>query len=185
MRIVAGKNRGTKLAAPENWSTRPTADRTRESLFGILDGGRLGDVLTETLVVDAFAGTGALGLEALSRGAAEAVFIENDREAVAALRQNVARLRLADQATIIEGDVMSLQRKAPRPADLVLMDPPYKEGLAAPAIERLKSCGWIGPETLIMVECEKTEMLEVPDWLQELDVRRYGKARVNFFRSVG
>lgn len=182
MRIVAGKNRGTKLAAPENWTTRPTADRTRESLFGILEGGGHGDPLTDALVLDVFAGTGALGLEALSRGAAEAVFIESDREAVAALRQNIARLRVEDVSTVIEGDVRKLHRKAPRPADLILMDPPYKEGLGAPALDRLHECGWIGTETLIVIECEKSEILEVPEWLEELEARRYGKARVNFFR---
>ena len=182
MRIVAGKNRGTKLAAPENWNTRPTADRTRESLFGVLQGGRLGDVLTDALVVDVFAGTGALGLEALSRGATEAVFIENDREAVQALRENIARLKVTDTAIVIEGDILSLHRTAPRPAGLILMDPPYNSGLAAPALDRLHKGGWIDGETLIVVECEKSEQLEIPEWLDVLDNRRYGKAQISFLR---
>lgn len=182
MRIVAGKNRGTKLAAPENWNTRPTADRTRESLFGVIQGGRLGDVLTDALVVDVFAGTGALGLEALSRGATEAVFIENDREAVQALRENIARLKVTDTAIVIEGDILSLHRTAPRPAGLILMDPPYNSGLAAPALDRLHKGGWIDGETLIVVECEKSEQLEIPEWLDVLDNRRYGKAQISFLR---
>ncbi|WP_323797604.1 16S rRNA (guanine(966)-N(2))-methyltransferase RsmD [Nisaea sp.] len=182
MRIVAGRNRGTKLAAPENWNTRPTADRTRESLFGVLEGGRMGDVLTDSLVVDVFAGTGALGLEALSRGATEVVFIESDREAVWALRENIARLKAGDAATVIEGDTLSLHRTAPRPADLILMDPPYNSGLAAPALDQLHKCGWVGGETLIVVECEKSEQLEIPEWLEVLDNRRYGKAQISFLR---
>ncbi|MEQ8331704.1 16S rRNA (guanine(966)-N(2))-methyltransferase RsmD [Nisaea sp.] len=182
MRIVAGKNRGTKLAAPENWNTRPTADRTRESLFGVLQGGRLGDVLTDALVVDVFAGTGALGLEALSRGATEVFFIEIDREAVAALRENIARLKADAASTVIQGDVLSLHRTAPRPANLILMDPPYDSGLAVLALDRLHKGGWIDAETLIVVECGKTEELEVPEWLEVLDNRRYGKAQITFLR---
>jgi len=182
MRIVAGKNRGTKLAAPENWNTRPTADRTRESLFGVLEGGRLGDVLTDALVVDVFAGTGALGLEALSRGATEVVFIENNREAIAALRENIAHLKAADATKVIEGDILSLHRTAPRPASLILMDPPYNSGLAASALDQLHKCGWIDGKTLIVVECEKSEQLEIPEWLVVLDNRRYGKAQISFLR---
>jgi 16S rRNA (guanine966-N2)-methyltransferase len=180
MRIVAGKNRGTKLVAPENGNTRPTADRTRESLFGVLEGGRLGDILTNALVMDIFAGTGALGLEAISRGASEAVFIESDREAVSALRGNIARLKVSNATTIIEGSILSLHRFAPRQASLVLMDPPYNSGLAIPALDQLHKYGWIGGKTLIVVECDKSEQLDIPDWLEMLDNRRYGKARINF-----
>lgn len=182
MRIVAGKHRGTRLDAPENWTTRPTADRTRESLFGILAGGKHGDPVTDGLVADIFAGTGALGLEALSRGAAEVFFVESDREAVTALHRNIVRLRAGGDVTVIEGDVLSLQRTVPRPASLVLMDPPYRSGLAAPALDRLHERGWIDANTLVVIECEKGEQLEVPEWLDELESRTYGRARVNFFR---
>ncbi|WP_193185882.1 16S rRNA (guanine(966)-N(2))-methyltransferase RsmD [Nisaea sediminum] len=182
MRIVAGKHRGTKLAAPENWTTRPTADRTRESLFGILAGGKHGDPVTDGLVVDVFAGTGALGLEALSRGAAEVFFIESDREAATALKQNIVKLRAGGDVTVIEGDVLSLHRTSPRPVTLVLMDPPYRSGLAAPALDKLHERGWIDGNTLIVIECEKGEELEVPEWLDEVEARTYGRARLNFFR---
>jgi len=182
MRIVAGKHRGTKLVAPESWATRPTADRTRESLFGILAGGKHGDPVTDGLVADVFAGTGALGLEALSRGAAEVFFIENDREAIAALRENIAKLRAGGDVTVIEGDVLTLHRTSPRPVSLVLMDPPYRSGLAAPALDKLHECGWIDGNTLIVVECEKGEELEMPEWLNEIEARTYGRARITFFR---
>ncbi|WP_420402657.1 16S rRNA (guanine(966)-N(2))-methyltransferase RsmD [Nisaea sp.] len=182
MRIVAGRHRGTKLVAPENWTTRPTADRTRESLFGILAGGKHGDPVTDALVVDVFAGTGALGLEALSRGAAEVFFIESDREAATALKQNIVKLRAGADVTVIEGDVLTLQRTVPRPASLVLMDPPYRSGLAAPALDKLHERGWIDGNTLVVIECEKGEDLEVSEWLEEVESRSYGRARLNFLR---
>lgn len=182
MRIVAGRHRGAKLAAPEDLSVRPTADRTRESLFGVLEGGRHGEVLDGALVVDVFAGTGALGLEALSRGAERVVFIERSHDTARILRANIAKLKAEAATTVIEGDVASLHRRSETPAALVLMDPPYRSGLAGPALEALRRTGWIGEDTLVVVECEKAEDPALPDWLEPLDERRYGKAKLTFAR---
>ena len=108
MRIIAGRHRGTKLAEPAGASTRPTADRVRESLFNILAGGRFGEAVIDARVIDAFAGTGALGLEALSRGAANATFIERDPGALNTLRSNIARLRREADAAVISGDATNI-----------------------------------------------------------------------------
>ncbi|SMF62590.1 16S rRNA (guanine966-N2)-methyltransferase [Tistlia consotensis] len=184
MRIVAGSLRGRPLVAPEGQAVRPTADRTREALFGILEGGRLSDgvsPLTGALVLDAFAGTGALGLEALSRGAAEAVFIERAAPALNALRANVRSLGVAARCRIVERDALH-PPPAERPAGLVLLDPPYNQGLVGPALEALRSAGWIGPETLVVVELLKAETPPLPEGFESLDDRRYGKTRLLFLR---
>jgi 16S rRNA (guanine966-N2)-methyltransferase len=180
MRIVAGLRRGARLAAPEGLDIRPTSDRVRESLFGVLEGGRFGDVLEEALVVDAFAGTGALGLEALSRGAATVLFMEMNREACRVLRQNIAKLGMDKAATVVEGDALRLRRTAPEAARLVLLDPPYGSGLAGPCLERLREFAWLSAGTLAVVETAKAEDPVLPDWLSIADERRYGRTRLTF-----
>lgn len=187
MRIVAGSLRGRPLSAPAGLAVRPTADRTREALFGIVDGGRLtggASPLPGGLVVDVFAGTGALGLEALSRGAEQAVFIERAPAALEALRGNVRTLGVAERCRIVERDALH-PPTAERPAALVLLDPPYNQGLVAPALEALAAAGWIAPDTLVAVELLKVEALPVPAGLQLLDERTYGKTRLLFLRASG
>ncbi len=186
MRIVGGRHRGRPLVAPEGLAVRPTADRTREALFNILDQGRLaaaGSALRSARVLDAFAGSGALGLEALSRGAAHAVFMENQSVALAALRRNLETLGEGDHATLLAGDVLHPKAPLDGPCDIVLMDPPYNQGLAAPALAALREAGWLAPGALVSVELMKSESLVPPEGFEVLETRSYGTARLLFLRA--
>jgi len=184
MRIVAGRHRGRRLLAPPGETVRPTSDRAREALFNILSHGRLaadGAPFAEAAVLDAFAGTGALGLEALSRGAAAAVFIEQAREALAILRQNIAALGEDTRARVVAGDATRPPR-APSACALVFLDPPYRSGLAAAALGALDAAGWLAPEALAVVELAAHEELGPPAGFLLLDERVYGAARLIFLR---
>lgn len=178
MRIVAGEWRGRPLRAPEGDTTRPTADRTRETLFSML-ASRLGS-FEGLSVTDLFAGSGALGLEALSRGAATALFVEQDPAAVRAIRANIAALRAAPRCEVIAGSVLSL--KAPRePLDLVLLDPPYGTGAGAVALDKLVRLGWIGPATWVSLETAADEIPQVRSLAVESG-RKVGRARLTLLR---
>ena len=184
MRIVGGKHRGRRLLAPLGETVRPTSDRAREALFNILSHGRLaaeGVPLANAVVLDAFAGTGALGLEALSRGAAEALFIEQDREALVILRRNIAALGEDAHARIISGDA-TRPPHAPSACGLAFIDPPYRSGLAAPAMAALDAAGWLMPGALAILELGAREELAPPAGFILLDERVYGAARLVFLR---
>ncbi len=186
MRIIAGANRGTRLAAPKGAATRPTADRARESLFSILEGGRIvgqdgRPPVADATVLDAFAGTGALGLEALSRGAARATFLENDKAALSALEQNIERCHVADRATVLARDGLHPPRAAAG-VELVFLDPPYGRALAEPALIALDRAGWIAGEALVVVQCHPKDRFEAPDGFDTVDVRTVGAARLFFLR---
>ena len=184
MRIVAGRHRGRRLLTPPGETVRPTSDRAREALFNILSHGRPaaeGIPFAESAVLDAFAGTGALGLEALSRGAAEAVFIEQDREALVVLRQNIAALGEDARARVVPGDATRPPRAAVACA-LAFLDPPYRSGLAAAALGALDAAGWLAPEALAVVELAAREELAPPAGFFLLDERVYGAARLAFLR---
>lgn len=184
MRIIAGKHRGRRLLAPPGETVRPTSDRAREGLFNILSHGQLaaeGNPFAGVAVLDAFAGTGALGLEALSRGAAEAAFIEQDREALATLRQNIAVLGESGRARIVPGDATRPPR-APYPYALAFLDPPYRSGLAAAALGALEAAGWLMPQALAIIELAAREELTPPAGFFLLDERTYGAARLLFLR---
>lgn len=178
MRIIAGEWRGRRLAAPKGEGTRPTADRARETLFAMLTS-RLGD-LEGLQVADLFAGSGALGLEALSRGAAHCLFVEQDRAAVDVIRTNVTTLGAQARARIEAGSVMQL-RAAPRPLDLILADPPYLSGAGEVALDRLLRLGWIGPETWIAVETSFKEDVAIKGLEREAE-RRVGKGKLSLLR---
>ncbi len=187
MRIVGGRHRGRRLVAPAGTVVRPTSDRAREALFNILSHGRFaagGLPFAGRPVVDAFAGTGALGLEALSRGASEAAFIEDDREALAALRRNIAALGEEDRTRIVRGDATRAPR-APWPVAVAFLDPPYGSGLAAPALTALAEGGWLLPEALAVVEVASGEELAAPGGFAIVDARGYGAAKLVFLRRVG
>ncbi|PWS39073.1 16S rRNA (guanine(966)-N(2))-methyltransferase RsmD [Falsiroseomonas bella] len=183
MRIVAGRHRGRSLVAPQGDATRPTSDRVRQALFDMLWhapwSGR--ERVEGARVLDAFAGTGALGLEALSRGAARAVFIEQDRAALAALRTNIAALREADTTRVIPGDATKPPR-ADAPCSLILLDPPYGKDLVPRAVAALGAAGWIAPDALLVAEVAKGEALEVPGF-EPVAERAHGAARLVFFRA--
>jgi 16S rRNA (guanine966-N2)-methyltransferase len=178
MRIIAGTWRGRTLVTPRGDDTRPTADRTREALFSMLLS-RLGS-FDELRVADLFAGTGALGLEALSRGAAHCLFVEQDRAALDALRTNIAKL--GANADVRAGSALSLGT-APAPLDLILMDPPYSTGAGSVALDKLARFGWVSPATIISIETSKREDTQVNGFSQEI-VRDYGKARITLLRMT-
>lgn len=174
MRIISGEWRGRKLAAPKGDATRPSADRTRETLFNMLVS-RIGP-FDGLAVADLFAGSGALGLEALSRGAASCLFVEQDRAALDAIRANIAALDARARTSVDAGSVMGL-RPATTPYDLVLLDPPYGTGAAGVALDRLLRLGWIGPGTWIAAETGAAEPLAVQGLRVDAD-RKVGKARL-------
>ena len=179
MRIIAGEWRGRKLAAPAGDTTRPTADRTRETLFSMLTS-RLGG-FTDLAVADLFAGSGALGLEALSRGAASALFVEQDAGALAAIRANISALNAAARATVRAGSVMALG-PADAPLDLVMLDPPYRTGAGLVAIDKLARLRWIGPATWISLETAVDEGETPRGFVVDAD-RKVGKARLWLLRA--
>jgi 16S rRNA (guanine966-N2)-methyltransferase len=178
MRIIAGQWRGRALAAPPGATTRPTADRTREALFSML-ASRMGSF--EGLgVADIFAGTGALGLEALSRGAARAVFVEQDRAAVAVLRANIAGLGASADVLPVAVSALGPARFA---ADLLLFDPPYRSGGAGALLERLTRLGWAEPAAWASVETAKEEQVTAEGWMVDAE-RAAGKAKLTLLRRV-
>ena len=183
MRIIAGKHRHRVLLAPEGSATRPTSDRARESLFDILAHGRFSeqDACRDAMVLDAFAGTGAFGLEALSRGARHAFFLEKDRAARAALAGNIAMLGEAERATLLAADALKPPR-ATEPCTLGFLDPPYGQDLAAPALAAAAASGWFAPEALVIVEVAARASFAPPAGFTLLEERRYGAARLVFLR---
>ena len=178
MRIIAGEWRGRPLKAPEGDTTRPTADRTRETLFSMLTS-RLGSFEGLT-VADLFAGSGALGLEALSRGAASAIFVEQDAAALRALRGNIANLRAQDRCDVRAASVLALGRAKSMP-DVLLLDPPYESGAGAVALDKLNRLGWIAPGAWISVETARTETVDVKGFTVE-PTRDSRKARLHLLR---
>ncbi len=184
MRIIAAAHRGRRLVAPAGLATRPTAERLRQALFDMLWhapwGGRAR--IEGARVLDAFAGSGALGLEALSRGAADVASLEQDRAALAALRANVAALGEAARALVIAGDVLRPPRAA-APCGLVFLDPPYGKGLVAAAIPALAAAGWIAPGALVIVETAAEEALAPPPGLAPLAERAHGAGLVRVFAA--
>jgi 16S rRNA (guanine966-N2)-methyltransferase len=181
MRIVAGQWRGRKLVAPEGQATRPTADRARETLFSMLVS-RIG-AFEGLAVADLFAGSGALGLEALSRGAASCLFVENDAAALRALRTNIANLRAQALCEVRASSVLALG-PAKAPLDLVLLDPPYGTGAGAVALDRLVRLGWIGEASWVSLETAADEEPKVKT-LEAVAERRVGKARITLLRRAG
>jgi 16S rRNA (guanine966-N2)-methyltransferase len=184
MRIVAGHHRGRSLAAPAGETTRPTSDRVRQALFDMLLhapwAGR--DTLQEARVLDAFAGTGALGLEALSRGAAHATFIEHDRAALATLRGNIAMLKEDGRCRVIPGDA-TRPPMADAPCSLLFLDPPYGKRLVPKALAALGAAGWIVPGALIVAEVGREEPLD-PAGFASVAERAHGAARLVMLRPT-
>jgi 16S rRNA (guanine966-N2)-methyltransferase len=179
MRIIAGEWRGRPLVAPEGQATRPTSDRAREGLFSMLVS-RIG-TFEGLRVADLFAGTGALGLEALSRGAAHCTFIDNDRAATAALKQNIARFTAETRADIRSQSVEYAPPPA-QPCDIIFLDPPYGTGLAAMALDRVCNSGWVAPTGLVSLETNGERPPLPPAFLLETE-RRFGKAHILLFRK--
>lgn len=179
MRIVAGAWRGRALAAPPGDATHPTADRVRQALFDMLMHAPWAgpDAVRGAAVLDAFAGTGALGLEALSRGAAHATFVERDRAALAALRANIAACGAV--ATVLAAD--ALRPPPGRPCSLVFLDPPYGQELVPRAVTALRDAGWVAPGALVVAETGRDEPSPAPG--DALATRTHGAARIEIWRA--
>lgn len=182
MRIVGGMHRGRALVAPKGDKTRPTTDRVREALFNILAHGTA-ERPQGARVLDLFAGSGALGLEALSRGAARALFVEIAAPARAAIRQNIETLNETGRTKIYRRDATKLgpiEANAGGPFDLVLMDPPYGGELAGPALQSAAAGGWLARGASIVLECAADDTFTPPDGFLLCDTRSYGETRLLF-----
>jgi 16S rRNA (guanine966-N2)-methyltransferase len=184
MRIVGGRLRGRAFAAPRSQAIRPTADRLRESLFNILTHA-YGDPVAGARVLDLFAGTGALGLEAMSRGAGFALFVDDGAEARALLRANVEAFGLGGATRIFRRDATRLGVAHPvEPFGLVFLDPPYGEGLAASALVSAREGGWLTPDALLVVEESADARFAAPEGFTERERRRYDETEFVFLHHT-
>ena len=182
MRIVGGRLRGRTLASPASRDIRPTADRLRESVFNILTHA-YGDPIGGARVLDLFAGTGALGIEAISRGAAFALFVDNGAEARALLRNNVEALALGGVTKVFRRDATNLGPAHPvEPFSLVFLDQPYGTGLAEKALVSLREGGWLTPGALVVVEEATAATFKAPEGFEELERRAYDDTEFVFLR---
>jgi 16S rRNA (guanine966-N2)-methyltransferase len=184
MRIVAGKFRGKQLSSPEDGSIRPTADRVRESVFNIL-ASRLGPSFDGLRVADLFAGTGALGLEALSRGAANVVFVDTGAEARGLIRDHIEAFGAGGVAKLLRRDATNLGPAGTMgPVDLVFLDPPYGQSLGEKALVSLRDGGWLKPDTVLVLEESSDAAVELPDGFALDDRREYGAAAIHVIRPA-
>lgn len=185
MRIIAGRFKGHALKTPKTWRVRPTSDRLRETLFNVL-AHAYGDAVSGARVLDLFAGTGALGLEALSRGAAFALFVEDGAEARGVLRGNVEALGVAGQSRIFRRDATRLGAAHPNPPfSLVFADPPYGKGLAEKALVSAREGGWLLPDALIITEEAADAAFTAPEGFETIETRAYGDAQLVFLKVEG
>ena len=183
MRVVGGRLRGRSLASPKSNVIRPTADRLREALFNILVHA-YDDPIVGARVLDLFAGTGALGIEAVSRGAAFVLFVDDGAEARALLRENVAALGLGGTSKVFRRDATKLGPAHPiEPFSLVFLDPPYGKGLAEKALASAQSGGWLARDALIVVEEAAKPAFVAPDGFTELERRRYDDTEFVIMRA--
>ena len=178
MRIISGKFKSRKLISPPTNSTRPTSDRARESIFNIINSLQHG-LIAGAQVLDACAGTGALGLEALSRGAAFVTFIEKDRRTAQTIKANISMFNADTQCKVIESDVLKVP-KSVHPMDLLFFDPPYDQIIEDPCLTFLHDQGWINDQTLIILETSAKRELQLPPKSNLISQRRYGVALISF-----
>ena len=186
LRIIAGAHRGRKLETASGNTLRPTAERVREAIFNKLTHGLLtnnGAPLTDVHVLDVFAGTGALGFEALSRGALRVTFFENDTATTRLIKRNAEHLSTTSTVTVIRRNATK-PGPARDPASLVLMDAPYRSGITAAALGALHQGGWIADGAIVVVEVARDEDLDPPSGFEVIDDRRYGAACIIFLRAV-
>ncbi len=180
MRIVGGEWRGRRLFAPEGEGTRPTADRVRESLFNILMA-----KVRDATVLDLFAGSGAMGLEALSRGAVRAVLVDSDRRAQQAIARNVGLCKADGRAQLIKADWKAALDRMTGPFDLVFLDPPYAMlSVYSEAAAQLKARGLLNQDAILVMEHRKSDTLQLPAGFAPVDERRYGEAAIALVKEV-
>ncbi len=179
MRIVGGKFRGRPIAAPKHEGLRPTADRVRESLFNILEHGVDGLAIEGARVIDLFAGTGALGLEALSRGAEFCLFVEDNPEARALIRDNIETMQLTGETRIFRRDATDLGPAGTMaPFALAFLDPPYGKGLGERALQALSQGKWLVPGAVAVLEERANAEIALPAPFEEIDRRTYGDTQI-------
>ena len=186
MKITAGTYRGRRLAAPKGDATRPTSDRVRQAIFNILTHGIEGFDLEGAQVLDLFAGTGALGLEAMSRGAKGCTFIDVGTPARAALRENIETLGVAGTSKLLRRDATDLgfANRIP-PAQLVFLDPPYRKGLVPDALRSAVEGGWVSENAICVIEEATRSDIALPTEFTEIEHRRYGDTEIMFARYSG
>ena len=182
MRIIGGEWRGRKLQAPPGQDTRPTSDRARQTLFDIITH-RYAPLPQDAQVLDLFAGTGALGLEALSRGARRATFVDQDKTACDIIEANIQHLRAGSQCTLLRADATRFLHRG-APFDLVFADPPYGKGLLIPALTHLLAAHLLAADALLVLETGHGDQVDLPDALTLLDRRRIGISDILFLRVL-
>ncbi|NVJ96975.1 MAG: 16S rRNA (guanine(966)-N(2))-methyltransferase RsmD [Alphaproteobacteria bacterium] len=181
-RIVAGRFRGRRLEVPKGRDVRPTTDRMRERLFSMLMHGRYPDMDGAT-VADIFAGTGALGFEALSRGAHHVTFVEKARPSLDCIRANMDSLGVPEETTVLAKSATTLP-DAVRPCDFIFMDPPYRQNLVLPSLTRILDGGWLTEGGVIICELASDETITFPTPLEIVDERTQGQQRVVFLKRT-
>lgn len=185
MRIVAGRHRGKRLATPEGAAIRPTSDRVREAIFNMLQHGAAARELEGTRVLDLFAGTGAMGIEALSRGAGFALFVDEGVEARGLIRRNLETTGETGRARLFRRDVTRLGTlPAMPPFDIAFLDPPYGRGLGEAALSSAISGGWLAPGATVVLEESAASELVMPEGVSLLDRRVYGDTQVLFLGAL-
>lgn len=186
MRITAGSLGGRSLVPPRDNRVRPTADKVRQAIYNILLHNDFGTAISGARVADLFAGTGAMGIEALSRGAQFCLFVDDSAESRALIRKNVESLQLTGVTKIWRRDATKLGAMAAGaggPFEFVILDPPYRKGLIAPALASLREGGWLSPGALLIAETAEDEPVAAADGFTVLDERVYGETRVTFLRG--
>lgn len=182
MRIIGGKYSGKKLTSPTTGDTRPTSDKARQAIFNVLSHSDLPPIY-DAVVLDIFAGSGAMGLEALSRGARHAYFIDNHAPAIKVIKQNVLAIGESEKATILENDATQFIPAIDK-VDFVFCDPPYQKGLVFLALNNLQKNYWFKNGTVCVIEMHKSEAPELPDFLHIIKEKTYGLAKILFAASV-
>jgi len=188
MRIISGKHRGRKIEMLKEagGDIRPTSEFAREAIFNILNHGKFsddGNSIAGKDVLDVFCGTGAFGLEALSRGAKSATFIDSSRPSIATARHNAGKMHETENSEFIQTDARKLAR-ARKSYNLIFIDPPYFEKLITPTLLALHSGGWVAQDALIIIEHDSKEVVPIPEMFEVLDSRKYGRAMVEVLRFI-
>ena len=187
MRIIAGKHRGRRIGMKDDIDIRPTSSRTRESIFNILMHNNFGldgeNVIVGKRIVDIFCWAGSLGLEALSRGAEHVTFIDRNPQSLALVRETIATFKEEANSAIIRSDSTALP-KAARPFSVAFADPPYDQGMAAPALTSLRQNGWLEQNAIVVVEISAKELIQLPEGFEQLDERTYGNSRVLILKNL-
>ena len=179
MRIIAGKFKGARLETPTGTATRPTSDRTREALFNIIENSAYKTRLKNQPVADIFAGTGSIGLEALSRGASDAFFIENGAHILPILQKNIEKCKMQAHSHIVRSSALKLPR-AKKPCSLIFIDPPYGQNMINETLPLLQEKGWVNAETLVITQGHPNDPVTPPTAFEIYESRKYGAALLFF-----